>query len=380
MIDETTAAFMAPGSLAERSLAVILDGQAASGAFIAGPTFDQYRYAWLRDGSFIAESLDLVGRLDASRRFHDWVTDVILSAEAGIERAIAAGVARMAPDPDDLLHCRYAADGSHGPDGWPTFQLDGPGIWLWSLGHHGRRGGTLTADHRRAAGLAARYTAALWNHPSFDAWEESRERVHTSTIAAMLAGLRAAQGVLDPLPGFVGEAAGAIAARLAAPDDPSGALTKWAGSPAVDGSLLWMVAPYGLLEPDTQPFATTLRRIEDELVSPAGGVHRYRLDTYYGGGEWILLTAALGRVYLRRGGHGDRGRAEACRSWIEAQARPDGTLPEQVADHALAPERVQEWIDAWGPSACPLLWSHATYLSLLAELASSSAAGTAGQR
>ena len=380
MIDETTASFITPGSLAARSLEVILDGQAASGAFIAGPTFDQYRYAWLRDGSFIAESLDLVGRLDASGRFHDWVADVILSAEAGIERSIAAAAAGLTPDPDDLLHCRYAADGTRGPDGWPTFQLDGPGIWLWSLGHHAGRGGTLTSDHRRAAELAARYTAALWEHPSFDAWEESREHVHTSTIAAMLAGLRAAGALLGPAPGSIAEAADAIAARLAAPDDPGGALTKWAGNPAVDASLLWTVAPYGLLAPDAEPFAATLRRIEDELVSRGGGVYRYRADTYYGGGEWILLTAALGRVYLRRGRPGDRERGEACRGWIEAQARPDGTLPEQVADHALAPERVEEWIVAWGQSACPLLWSHATYLSLLAELAPGAAGAATTDR
>jgi GH15 family glucan-1,4-alpha-glucosidase len=108
--------------------------------------------------------------------------------------------------------------------------------------------------------------------------------------------------------------------------------------------------------------------VERELVSPGGGVYRYLGDTYYGGGEWLLLTATLGRAYLRRGAPGDRERAQAALAWIEAQAASDGTLPEQVATRALHPERIDEWVRAWGPSARPLLWSHATYLSLLTEL------------
>ena len=148
----------------------------------------------------------------------------------------------------------------------------------------------------------------------------------------------------------------------------AGAFTKWDGNPAVDGSLLWMAVPYGLLAPDDPAFAATLERIETELVSPDGGVHRYATDTFYGGGEWLLLTAGLGRVYLRRGLAGDRERAEQCRRWIEAQAGPDGSLPEQVATRALHPERIAEWRASWGESAAPLLWSHATYLALLTEL------------
>ncbi len=53
--------------LARRSLDIIRAGQAPSGAFVASPTFSQYGFAWLRDGSFIAEALDLVGELTMSR-------------------------------------------------------------------------------------------------------------------------------------------------------------------------------------------------------------------------------------------------------------------------------------------------------------------------
>lgn len=352
--------------LATRSLEVIRAGRSASGAFVAGPTFSQYGYAWLRDGSFIAEAMDLVGEPVMAARFHDWVAGVVLAGEPGIERSIAAAGQGRIPDRRDALHCRYTVEGDPVDDDWPTFQLDGPGIWLWALGHHQLQGGSLSARQVRAADLAARYLAALWCTPSADAWEEAPDQVHTGTQAAILAGLRA-------LPVITGRAAPAVVvearARLEAGLlEGTEAWTKWAGNPEVDGSLLWLIAPYELVGPDHPRARATLERVERELVSPTGGVYRYRGDTYYGGGEWLLLTAALGRTYLRRGAPGDRERAAAALAWIEGRAAPDGTLPEQVATHALHPGRIAEWVSAWGPSARPLLWSHATYLSLRTEL------------
>jgi GH15 family glucan-1,4-alpha-glucosidase len=61
-------------------------------------------------------------------------------------------------------------------------------------------------------------------------------------------------------------------------------------------------------------------------------------------------------------------RAVTALRWIESQADSSGWLPEQVADHALVPERIDEWRDLWGESARPLLWSHAAYVSLHTEL------------
>ena len=54
--------------------------------------------------------------------------------------------------------------------------------------------------------------------------------------------------------------------------------------------------------------------------------------------------------------------------WIEAQAEPNGDLPEQVAGHVLSPDGLREWTERWGPSPSPLLWSHAMYLTLADEL------------
>ncbi|HKZ91092.1 MAG TPA: glycoside hydrolase family 15 protein [Candidatus Limnocylindrales bacterium] len=365
--------------LFEASLRIIAAGQASSGAFVASPTFSQYPYAWLRDGAFVAEGLDLAGRLDRSGLFHGWVARIIVRSRAGMGRAMARARRGQLPAADEYLHCRYDLDGRVADADWPTFQLDGAGIWLWSLAHHEHHGGVVAGEVREAARLAARYLAVLWPLPCADAWEESPEHVHTSTLAAIRAGLEAAVSLDRRLAREpeVATARAAIAGRLST---FRGAFTKWSGSTAVDASLLWMAAPYETLAPTEPRFAATLSRIESELITADGGVHRYREDTFYGGGAWPLLTAAYGRVLLRRGAPGDLERAWAALRWIERQADEQGRLPEQVADHAFAPHRVGEWRARWGESARPLLWSHAAYLALHVELGAQERETEAGAR
>jgi GH15 family glucan-1,4-alpha-glucosidase len=369
----------ARSDLFEASLRIIDAGQASSGAFVASPTFSQYPYAWLRDGAFIAEGLDLADRLDRSGRFHAWVARIIGRSRAGMGRAIDKARRGRLPAADEYLHCRYHLDGRVADTDWPTFQLDGPGIWLWSLVHHRRHGGLVTDEVQEAARLAARYLAALWPLPCADAWEESPEHVHTSTLAAIRAGLDAAVSLDHRLADEpeIATARAAIGDRFST---DGGAYTKWSGSTAVDASLLWMAAPYEMVAPTEPRFAATLSRIESELITIDGGVHRYRADTFYGGGAWPLLTAAYGRVLLRRGAPGDLERAWAALRWVERRADEQGRLPEQVADHAFAPRHIQEWRERWGESARPLLWSHATYLALSLELSAQDRGAQGGTR
>jgi GH15 family glucan-1,4-alpha-glucosidase len=354
--------------LVEVSFDVISHGQASSGAFVAGPTFSQYGYSWFRDGAFIAEALDLSGRTAWSARFHHWVARLVLASADGLERARAAAREGKPPAAADYLHCRYGADGAPSDDeAWPNFQLDGPGIWLWSLARHVRLGGRLDAELHAAFKVVARYLGDLWETPCADAWEEHPERVHTSTLAAIRVGVDAAVAME---PSLAGEPA---IARLRAEIDKrsavvEGAFTKWPGNPEVDASLLWMAAPYESLGTTEPRFAATLDRIEREIIDHDGGVHRFASDTFYGGGAWPVLTSAYGRVLLRRNEPGDLQRAVAALRWIAAQADGAGLLPEQVPKHAIAPQCIDEWRELWGESARPLLWSHAAYLALRAEL------------
>jgi GH15 family glucan-1,4-alpha-glucosidase len=208
----------------------------------------------------------------------------------------------------------------------------------------------LTGELRDAAGLVAEYLRVGGHLPCFDCWEEYGDKQHTATVAAVLAGL---------------SAAGRILGAPAVPDWPlsivDGSLVKFAGSTQVDGSLLWAALPFGVLSIDDPVMVATAARIESELLSPAGGVRRYLGDTYYGGGDWVLLTAWLGWY---RAARGDLDGARTLLAWIENTATPQGLLPEQVTRAAAEPDMVATWVRKWGPVATPLLWSHAMYLIL----------------
>ena len=159
---------------------------------------------------------------------------------------------------------RYTLDGERDSSDWPHRQHDGWGLWLWALREHARRHGG--GDRwREAAGATTAHLERVREEPCFDWWEE-REGIHAATLACIAAGLG---------------------------DD----LDLTSAEDRLDGSLL--VLPFlGFGPVDVTP-----------LVSPGGGVHRHLEDVYYGGGEWLLLTACSGsrsRNRARSGWSGSR--------------------------------------------------------------------------
>jgi GH15 family glucan-1,4-alpha-glucosidase len=296
-------------ALARRSVEVIREGQATSGAYVASPTFEPYRFSWLRDGSFIADAMSRVGEVESADAFHAWVAQVVLSRR---DR--------------DRLEARYTLEGEDDPvEDWPKLQHDGWGLWLWALTEHEERGHQPAPQVSEAGTYVADYLERVWHTPCTDWWEE-RVGIHAATLACLDAGLLGwGRQVVD---------------RSLAED-------------RLDASLL--VLPFLGYEADDE-----VRRVEQELVSPGGGVHRHLEDVYFGGGEWLLLTAFLGLARPERG-------EEALR-WIAAHATEDGLLPEQSQDHLLHPAAWQPWVSKWQPPPCPLLWSHAMYLTLAGKL------------
>ncbi len=360
--------------LVTQSIAIIEAGQAANGAYIACPSYPTYNYCWFRDGTFTAAAMDRWHKHASARRFYDWATSMVVTRAEAIERCLENAAQGHPLNPADLLHTRYTLDGQQGGEEWPNFQLDGFGTLLWGLQRHMQLAAlqSLPPVWSNAANLLVRYLAALWQRPNSDCWEEFSEQIAVSTLAALYAGLHAVSTAFE-MSGQDATLAIETSRRIKAYILSSGTLhghliKQIAGEDVVDASLLWACVPFqehGVFQPSAAVMQATVARIEQDLIGNAGGVHRYLNDTFYGGGEWILLTALLGEYYAAADNPAGVGR---CLAFIETSADQQGHLPEQVSHAPLHPDYVVHWLECWGSVARPLLWSHAAYLNLSAQL------------
>ena len=311
----------------EHSIRVILEGQSPSGAYVAGPGFEQYRFCWFRDGSFIADAMSRVGHIKSSEVFFDWAAEIIHSRKQRVKGG-------------EILRTRYTPEGGESDDEWPNFQLDGFGTLLWAIHTHAVRHNRPTKRWQEAIQITINYLVRRWREPCHDWWEDY-SAIHPATLASIYAGLKA----------FSHPEADAVKAAI----DLKNA--------NLDASLIACATPFRVVT--HEEFKPTLEQIEQRLVNKAGGVHRYPEDTYYGGGEWLLLTAFIGWHYA------EIGRKDEAIKKLERIAThmdQNGRLPEQTSEYMLAPQAYETWVDKWGQPARPLLWSHGMLLTLASEL------------
>jgi isomaltose glucohydrolase len=350
------------------SVRLLAAAQTAQGAIPASSVHDIYQYGWLRDGSWCAYALDRAGHAESASRWHHWVARTLIAHQARVEQALAA-VRSGAVNGRIMMSARFTLDGHeehHGENAeeWPNFQTDCYGFWLWALADHIGRGGRLDEALTEAARIVIRYLIQAGDIPCYDCWEEHPGHVHTSSLAAVAAGLRDAGALLDDA--GAQQRASELVARITGPDHVlADAFVRFPADTRVDGSLLWLAIPFGIVDLTDTTYCNTLTRIRDELVIPGGGVRRYLGDTFYGGSEWILLAASYGRVCLALG---DRDTATDMLAWIENTATTDGHLPEQVQNHVQSPYMLAYWKRRWGATATPLLWSHAMHVLLADEV------------
>jgi GH15 family glucan-1,4-alpha-glucosidase len=218
--------------------------------------------------------------------------------------------------------------------------------------------------------------------PSFDLWEE-RWGVHTFTVAAVIAGLRAA-GRLAAEFGETERAAryaagadrmveGARAvlwneqaqrfARMATPG-PGGYTLDM----TVDASLFGLVL-LGALPPDDPQASSTLDQVKQRLwvQTDIGGLARYENDIYHQveakdttrvpGNPWFVCTMWLARYELLRAGTMEAlAPGLALLEWAAERALPSGTMAEQLHPYTGEPLSVS-----------PLTWSHAEYVRTVRE-------------
>jgi GH15 family glucan-1,4-alpha-glucosidase len=346
------------------SVDAILKNQSTNGAIIASPDFEQYRFCWLRDASFIAYALDRAGEHEASGRYHAWVDAAVTGIADVIDDVIEKKSTGEEIDALSMPPARFALDGTTVVDDWPNFQVDGYGTWLWSLGEHlARTGRTRVPDELRASvERVARYLSAFAFSPCYDVWEENGDAQHTSTLACVYGGLTAAARLLDD--DGCRSRAQEVRSYLATGAARTGYYVKSSTNEDVDGSTLWLGEPFGVVAVDDAHFAATVALIEENLTLE-GGIRRYPTDVYYGSGAWPVLTASLGWHFVRAG---DVEAADRCREWIASHFDEVGLLGEQYGGEQRDYEHYHQWVQRWGQPAKDLMWSHAMYVVLSLEV------------
>jgi GH15 family glucan-1,4-alpha-glucosidase len=351
---------MTPETLARKSIDLIINAQSPSGAWMACDSFPQYRFSWLRDGAFIAYAMLLHGHPESCRSFLLWGARV-LTRHAQKVAALADGLAAgITPDRSAFLPTRYTLEGAACNDDWPNHQIDGYGAWLWCLARYEQDTGdaSLRAEALPAIETVVKYLTLTWRLPCYDCWEENPTGIHPSTLACVHGGLQAMNAFLGR-PEIARECE-AIRGFVAGNCAPYGGFPKSIGREDVDASLLWLALPFGLMDLADPRMTATAAEIEKTLYEK-GGVKRYATDTYYGGGQWVLLSAWLGWYHARTG---DGTIATDCLHWVMGQCDEEGHLPEQSLRITNDPAFISPWERKWGKVATPLLWSHAMFLIL----------------
>ncbi len=351
-------------NLKEISIDVIKQNQHASGAFVASPNFDNYKYSWLRDGAFIAYAMDTVKEHTSAKKFYQWVDKTIKRNRPKIIQLMGKVQSNERLEPHDFLPCRYTVEGLEAKDDWPNFQLDGYGTWLWGLSEHIKltNNKQLLEEFNQSIEDSIEYLITFWHLPNSDCWEENADKIHPSTLACIHGGLTAINEFLER--DAITQTANKIKEFLMNNAIYENRFVKYIGSSSIDASLLWLSLPFGVFTPKDTYIENTVKVMEEKILHE-GGVHRFPEDTYYGGGEWLLLSSWLGWYYASVGRIDE---AQKQLQWVENQADEKGHMTEQVLHHVNDEGFIDHWVKLWGPVAKPLLWSHAMYLILHEQL------------
>ncbi len=342
-------------NLYKRSIQIIKENQAETGAFLASPSLSVYKYSWFRDGSWIAYSMHICRENKSAEKFHDWASNVIIRHKEKVLIGIKKAKDKMSIG-EDFIHPRYTVEGEEGKMEWGNFQLDGLGVWLWTLSQYIKYKKKLKKTWIEAADIVCDYLKELWNVPCYDLWEENPGKIHTSTLASIYSGLLSFTEFFPEkkLKDTCIEIKQFILENLIY----KGRLIKYLGSIDVDSSLIMCSIPFKVFYSDNPIMIKTVSKIIKDL-KVTKGLRRYKDDTYYGGGEWILLSCWLGLFYLDIN---KIKKAIEVLKWVEYQAGKYNYLPEQI--NPVNNEKFIEWSNIWGKPANPLLWSHAMYLIL----------------
>jgi glucoamylase len=370
-----------------QSLVIIRSQIDAGGAILAANDSDivrfnrdTYSYAWPRDGALVSVALLRSGHPEAPERFLEFCARVI-SPE---------GFVRHKYNPDGTL-----ASSWHGyvRDGKPVLpiQEDETALVVWAVGEYFERYGRVETVGPFYRTLVTRPGDFLLGFvdpgsglplPSWDLWEE-RWGVHLFTVAAVIAGLRAAAtlarafGEAQRADRYAAGAERMLRAMRAALWDERESrfvrmVTPAAGGydrdPTIDSSVFGLVE-FGVLPPDDPQVESTMRQVEERLrvQTEVGGLARYENDAYQQveqrdtgrvpGNPWFVSTLWLARYHAMRARSPDELRRSLdLIAWAARHALPSGVMAEQLHPHSGQPLSVS-----------PLTWSQAAYVTAVEE-------------
>ncbi len=335
---------------------------------------DTYSYMWGRDGAFVSAALAKAGYSHVCMKFFDFCSRV-LSEE---------GFLYQHYNPDESLASNWHPWLVDGKEVLPI-QEDSTALILWALWIHYQSSKDIEFIRpfynnfiKKSADFLVTYRdpETLLPIPSYDLWEE-RYGVHSFTVAAVIAGLRAAANFARLFQDTV--LAGEY--EIVAEQMKEGLVThlyhpglkRYARSgyrkgkgyeldEVIDVSLMGL-ATLGALPPNDPRMVETIKAIRRQLwlKTPIEGCARYQNDVYQladdspkgiPGNPWFISTLWLGEYFIARAENPEElHEALPYLEWCEKNALPSGVLAEQV--HPLTGSPL---------SVSPLTWSHSAFV------------------
>ena len=371
---------------------VIADGALENGAIVAAnsdkaiypATSQDYRYVWVRDAAYVCMAADLLRLRGIPERFFDWCLN---RAEDFKE----TGFFYNAYNVNGTIHgTLIPPDGPRVPrhlrascidlvHSGTQFQPDQGGSLLIAIAHHIKH---FDADVSKFQKLIEKTAAGIcnsWNKdsfvlPSYDLWEErcvltEHKGFHTYSLAMCIAGLRVAIELAGKKRKWLRtekemsktfEEVYSVGRESFPRTYRKGAIAKnrkiKADDLKPDTSLLGLVYPSGILDPQDKKMKRIVLEIIKMNTMDGGGLLRYPADRYCGGvrkgwvtltgaGVWPLLSFWMSIYYSLCGDN-----KNARKFFDQPLERIDKYIPEQIFEDKLR------------PSITPLLWSHAMFV------------------
>ena len=169
--------------------------------------------------------------------------------------------------------------------------LDCYGLWIWAICNHINliQQPWIKEKYRESLELIEKYIRTLWKFPCYDCWDENYEQegLDTSTLLAVHGGLKAVGLLLNNKKSI--DVANEIISYILKNCVSENRLVKSTENNNIDASLLWSIVPLEIFGRDEPLIINTVEELTKKLVSGAT-VKRYYEDTYYGGGDWVMLS------------------------------------------------------------------------------------------